>query len=106
MIAILIVLGVLAAIVFAFVGIYNRLVGLKTRSEGSWSDIDVQLKRRHNLVGNIVETVKGYAKHEESTLEKGLGLVQRQVYADQLHHLAKGDLGQAQLLSRPIRGVC
>lgn len=51
------------------VGVYNRLVGLRTRSEGAWSDIDVQLKRRHNLVDNLVETVKGYMQHERSTLE-------------------------------------
>jgi LemA protein len=49
---------------------YNRLVGLRNGSEGAWSDIDVQLKRRCELVPNLVETVKGYASHEAATLER------------------------------------
>ena len=57
-------LGIWAA--FAF----NRLVGLRNRAVASWSDIEVQLKRRHDLVGNLVETVKGYAAHERQTLEE------------------------------------
>jgi len=48
---------------------YNGLVGLRERSDGAWSDIDVQLKRRYDLVPNLVETVKGYASHEKDTLE-------------------------------------
>ena len=48
---------------------YNRLVGLNKRADGAWSDIDVQLKRRWDLVPALVETVKGYARHESSTLE-------------------------------------
>ncbi len=50
--------------------IFNRLVQLRNRAAGSWSDIDVQLKRRHDLVGNLVEAVKGYAHHERQVLEK------------------------------------
>ncbi len=49
---------------------FNRLIRLQNRSQGAWSDIDVQLKRRHDLVGNLVETVKGYARHERTTLEQ------------------------------------
>ena len=52
------------------VAIYNRLVKLRTAAQGAWADVDVQLKRRHNLVANLVETVKGYASHEKDTLEK------------------------------------
>jgi LemA protein len=63
-------LGVLLLLVFGGVGIYNGLVALRTRAEGAWSDIDVQLKRRHDLIGNLVETVKGYAAHERQTLEQ------------------------------------
>ena len=48
---------------------YNSLVGLRVRSENAWSDIDVQLKRRYDLIPNVVETVKGYAAHEKGTLE-------------------------------------
>lgn len=52
------------------VSIYNRLVKLKNRVEEAWSDIEVQMKRRYNLIPNLVETVKGYATHEKETLEK------------------------------------
>jgi LemA protein len=53
-----------------FLGVmYNNLVGLRVRADSSWSDIDVQLKRRHDLIPNLVETVKGYAGHEKSTFE-------------------------------------
>jgi LemA protein len=51
------------------IGLYNRLVGLRNRAAGAWADIDVQLKRRHDLVANLVETVRGYATHERTTLE-------------------------------------
>ncbi len=64
---IVIILGVLIA---AFVGIYNSLVRLRNTADQSWSDIDVQLKRRHDLVPNLVETVKGYAAHERGTFEE------------------------------------
>jgi LemA protein len=64
-----IVLGALALAAVYAIGIYNGLVGLRNRSESSWSDIDVQLKRRYELIPNLVETVKGYAGHERTTLE-------------------------------------
>ena len=60
-----------ATLVVAFaVTTYNRLVGLRQRSKEAWSDIDVQLKRRTDLVRNLVETVKGYAAHEKTTLDE------------------------------------
>jgi LemA protein len=58
-----------AAIVAAVWVLYNQLVKLKVQADAAWSDIDVQLKRRHDLVPNLVETVKGYATHEKGTLE-------------------------------------
>jgi len=62
----LVVVGL--AVAFAVIG-YNRLVGLTQRSEEAWSDMDVQLKRRTDLVPNLVETVKGYAAHERGTFD-------------------------------------
>src|SRR5271156_4504776 len=64
-----IVLIVIAVIVIFVISIYNGLVQLKVQCDNAWSDIDVQLKRRYDLVPNIVETVKGYASHEKGTLE-------------------------------------
>ncbi len=65
-----ILLGLIAAFVFFAISLYNRLVRLKNGSEGAWSDIDVQLKRRWDLIPNLVETVKGYASHERATFEE------------------------------------
>ncbi len=62
---------IIVAVIAVFAVItYNRLVGLRQRSEEAWSDIDVQLKRRTDLVPNLVETVKGYAAHEKTTLDQ------------------------------------
>ena len=60
---------VLLVAIFWGIGVYNRLQRLRIRSQGALSDIDVQLKRRHDLIPNLVETVKGYASHEKETLE-------------------------------------
>ena len=60
---------ILIAIVVAVFVLYNGLVQLKVRADGAWADIDVQLKRRHDLIPNLVETVKGYASHEKGTFE-------------------------------------
>jgi LemA protein len=65
-----IIVIVIAALVLIVVSMYNRLVTLKVRSDEAWSDIDVQLKRRYDLIPNLVETVKGYAKHEKSVFEE------------------------------------
>lgn len=63
-------LAVLIVLVFlVIISIYNGLVQLKVQAENAWADIDVQLKRRHDLIPNVVETVKGYAAHEKGTLE-------------------------------------
>src|SRR5262245_39337270 len=60
---------VLIALVVLVFFLYNGLVKLKIAADGAWADIEVQLKRRHDLVPNLVETVKGYAGHEKGTLE-------------------------------------
>jgi LemA protein len=68
---ILIVLGVPVVLVLIFViGNYNRLVSLRQHIRESWADVDVELKRRHDLIPNLVEVVKGYAKHEQQVLER------------------------------------
>jgi LemA protein len=64
-----IILGVVALVAIIAISIYNGLVRLKVQCDNAWSDIDVQLKRRYDLIPNVVETVKGYAAHEKGTLE-------------------------------------
>ena len=65
----IVVLVLVALAAFILAGMYNSLVQLRVRTESAWSDIDVQLKRRHDLIPNLVETVKGYAAHEKGTFE-------------------------------------
>jgi len=69
MIALLIILGLIVLGVMFFVGIYNSLVRLRNQVKDAWAQIDVQLKRRYDLIPNLVETAKGYMKHERETFE-------------------------------------
>lgn len=66
----LIVIGVVVLLIIIVIGMYNGLVGSRNKADEGWSGIDVQLKRRHDLIPNLVETVKGYATHEATVLEK------------------------------------
>ena len=65
-----IILGIAAVVILWLVVIYNGFIRLITRSDEAWADIDVQLKRRYDLIPNLIETVKGYATHEAGTLQK------------------------------------
>lgn len=65
----LIALAVIVVVAAGVIGIYNSLVTLKNKVDEGWADIDTQLKRRYDLIPNMVETVKGYAKHERGTFE-------------------------------------
>ncbi|MCK4720944.1 LemA family protein [bacterium] len=69
MVTAIIFIIIIIALIIWFVGIYNRLVGLRNRIDTQWAQIDVELKRRYDLVPNLVETVKGYAAHERETLQ-------------------------------------
>lgn len=69
MVALYIIIVMAVLVILWVIAAYNRLVSLKTRSEEAWSDIEVQLKRRYDLIPNLVETVKGYAKHEKKVFE-------------------------------------
>ena len=87
----LIILAIIIAVAVAAVIIYNGLIKLRNMSEQAWADVDVQLKRRYDLIPNLVETVKGYASHEKETFEK---VVQARNQA--MGAQTPGDKGQAE----------
>ncbi len=96
-IALLIVLGLVVVVLLWVVGVYNGLVRLRNQVKNAWAQIDVQLKRRHDLIPNLVETVKGYAGHERGTLEAVVAARTRAVAARGLEQQvrAEGELSQA-----------
>jgi LemA protein len=69
MIALWVILGIIGVLLIIFIAIYNGLVRLRNQVKNAWAQIDVQLKRRYDLIPNLVETAKGYMKHERATLE-------------------------------------
>jgi LemA protein len=69
LVPILVILAIVVVVIIIFAGIYNGLVGARNQVKNAWAQIDVQLKRRHDLIPNLVETVKGYMQHERGTLE-------------------------------------
>jgi len=91
--------GLVALIIFAVIGIYNSLVRRRNRVEESWSDIEVQLKRRYDLIPNVVETVKGYATHERSVLEN----VTRARTEAMGAHSAKAQAGAENMLTNTLK---
>src|SRR5712692_9743302 len=97
----LILLGVLVVIVVFLIGMYNSLVRLKVQCDNAWADIDVQLKRRYDLIPNLVETVKGYAAHEKGTLEAVINARNRAMTAT-----SPGDKAQAEnMLSGALKSL-
>ncbi len=99
----LIILVVVAAIAIAVIGIYNGLVRLNVQTNNAWADIDVQLKRRHDLIPNVVETVKGYASHERQTLEAVVNARNRAV---SVQGSGPAERGQAEgALTGALRGL-
>ena len=87
----LIVFGVIVLIGLFVMMVYNRLVALRQTTRQAWGDIDVQLKQRHDLVPNLVETVKGYASHEKETLESVVKARQQAVDASSVKDLAEAE---------------
>src|SRR5260370_7235681 len=93
---------VLVGLIVGFIAAYNKLVGLRQRSAEAWSDIDVQLKRRTDLVPNLVESVKGYAAHERGTLDAVVRARGAAVAAQTPESRAQAE-GQ---LTQPLRALC
>lgn len=97
LIILLIIIGVAVIFLLYGVNIYNKLVRLRTLVEEAWSGINVQLKKRHDLIPNLVETVKGYATHERETLDKVIQARSRAMGATDLKSLeaAENNLNSA-----------
>ena len=95
--AFIVLLVVLALLVFWFIGAYNKLIGLKNQVANAWKQIDVQLKRRHDLIPNLVNTVKGAMDFERGTLEAVIAARNKAVSATGVAQVAKaeGELSQA-----------
>lgn len=93
--------GVIVLVLLIVIGTYNRLVQLREQVKSAWSQIDVQLKRRHDLIPNLVETVKGYASHERNTLEAVIAARNAAVSAQSI-----GDRQQAEnMLTSTLRSL-
>jgi LemA protein len=89
--AALIVIGIVVIVCLSLVVLYNRLVTLRNRIENAWAQIDVQLRRRYDLIPNLVETVKGYATHEKETLERVVAARQRGMQATGVQEQAQAE---------------
>jgi len=100
MIGVWIVIGILVLTAFAVVGIYNSLVVLRNRTDNAWSQIDVQLKRRHDLIPNLVETAKGYMQHERGTFESVTEARSRAMGARSVGEASKAEGALTEALSK------
>jgi len=97
MIALIIIAAVLVLFIIFVIGIYNALIRLRNQVNNAWSQIDVQLKRRHDLIPNLVETAKGYMKHERGTFEAITEARSKAMGANNVSEASKaeGALGEA-----------
>ncbi|MDO8650685.1 MAG: LemA family protein [Undibacterium sp.] len=105
MFAFIIFLAIVALLVFWVVGAYNRLVSLRNRFKNSFAQIDVQLKRRYDLIPNLVETAKGYMKHERETLEAVIAARNQAVTANAKAVGDPSDAAAVQQLSQAEKGL-
>ena len=97
----LVVIGLVAVVAVLWgIGVFNRLQRLRIRTQGAWSDIDVQLKRRHDLIPNLVETVKGYAAHERATFEEVTSARAKAISVSAPAELAEAENGLTQALGK------
>lgn len=96
--ALIILIAVIVVIALWFIGVYNRFVSRVNQAKEAWSDIDVQLKRRYDLIPNLVNTVKGYATHESSAFENVTKARAAAMGAGTLEEKGKAEIGLASAL--------
>ena len=96
----LVLLAAVAVLAIAAIAIYNRLVRARVRVDEAWAQIDTQLQRRHDLIPNLVETVKGYASHERETLEGVTAARARAISVTAPAELAEAENGLTQALGK------
>src|SRR5699024_11736500 len=96
-----VVIGILVVLVIWYISANNRLVALKNNRENAFSDIDVQLKQRHDLIPQLVNTVKGYMKHEQATLQAITNARQKAVSANTINDKIEAE----QEITAAMRGL-
>ena len=97
----LVVIGIVAVVAIIAIVLYNKLASLRIRADASWADIDAQLKRRYDLIPNLVETVKGYAGHESQVFERVTQLRAQAIGAQGVAEQAKAE----NMLTSALRSV-
>ena len=100
LIVLLVFVGLLVVLALIVIGIYNALVRLRNQVDNAWSQIDVQLKRRHDLIPNLVETARGYMKHERETFEAITHARSQAIGAKSVAETAKAEGQRADALSK------
>jgi LemA protein len=100
-----IIWGVIIALILFIASMYNRLVGLRNRHKNAFSQIDIQLQRRYDLIPNLVETVKGYAKHERETLEAVISARNEAQAILKALHATKGEAAGGQMDVSALNGA-
>jgi len=97
----LVVIGIVVVVAIIVIVLYNKLASLRVRADAAWADIDAQLKRRYDLIPNLVETVKGYAGHERATFERVTEMRAQAISAQGVAEQAKAE----NMLTQALRSV-
>lgn len=91
LIGIIVLVAIIIIVIIIFIGLYNSIISLRNKVDNAWFQIDVQLRKRYDLIPNLVETVKGYASHEKETLENVISARQLGIKADSVEDHSKAE---------------
>lgn len=101
----IIITAIVVLAVFYFIALYNKFIKFMTRASEAWSDIDVQLKRRYDLIPNLVNTVRGYATHEAGTLEAVISARNSAISAIEEHSTIEERAAKENMLSSTLKSI-